>query len=99
VFQRALDEYLRALPEEKKKRTFILNCQRSIKGPLTADAIFDSIKQAEAKESKKTAKRVLRSVLRPVVLVLNDYYAIVDSLGTSLLFLGGAYCSTDLRPQ
>ncbi|KAF8521950.1 hypothetical protein BU17DRAFT_45376 [Hysterangium stoloniferum] len=80
AFQRALIEYLMGLPEKKRKRKFIVDCQRSIKGPLTADAIFESIKLTEAKSSQKTAKRVIRSALRPVVHVLKDYYSIVEAL-------------------
>ncbi|KAF8526673.1 hypothetical protein BU17DRAFT_40385 [Hysterangium stoloniferum] len=80
AFQRALKEYLMGLPVKKRKGKFIADCQSSIEGPLTADAIFESIKLTEAKSSQKTANRVIRRALRPVVHALKDYYSIIESL-------------------
>jgi hypothetical protein len=78
LFQRAIEEYLKGLPEKKRKRKFIVDCQRSTNGSITPEAIHDSIKKAEEKTSKQ---RSIRNALEPVVRVLKDYDCIIGTLG------------------
>jgi len=98
-FQCALEEYIKGLPEKKRKRKLIIDCQRrSTNGPITPDAIHDSIKKAEEKSSKRTSKRIIRNALGPVVHALKDYDGIIGTLGrfySFSIYLSFLTCSID----
>lgn len=81
----ALNEYIQGLPEKARKRKFILECQRSEKGVITANDIHQSIRKMEESKSQRSSKSVLRSVLSVVVRVMKDYEGVIQSLGVSLV--------------
>lgn len=81
----ALNEYIQGLPEKARKRKFILECQRSEKGVITANDINQSIQKMEESKSQRSSKSVLRSVLSVVVRVMKDYEGVIQSLGVSLV--------------
>lgn len=90
----ALDEYIQGLPEKARKRKFILECQRSDKGVITAGDIHQSIKRMEESKSLRSSKSVFRNVLSVVVRVMKDYEGVIQSLGMSLAVESGSKCIT-----
>ncbi|KAJ7349860.1 hypothetical protein DFH08DRAFT_742347 [Mycena albidolilacea] len=79
TFQRALGRYIASLPEKKTKRKFIVACCAATV-PITPESINEAIKQAEQKRSDRPGMKMARKILSPVIEVLKDYYAIIDTL-------------------
>lgn len=79
-----MDEYISGLPEKARKRKFILECQRSEKGAISANDIHQSIQRMEESKSLRSSKSVFRNVLSVVVRVMKDYDSVIQTLGMSL---------------
>ncbi|KAJ7762426.1 hypothetical protein DFH07DRAFT_411026 [Mycena maculata] len=76
AFQRALDSYIAGLPENKKKRKFIVACCAT-RTPVTPESINESLKQVE---QWQPARQMANKILRPVVDVLRNFDNIIDNL-------------------
>lgn len=48
--------------------------------PPTPEDIQESLHQTEARHAQKPLVKIMKRVLGPVVLVLKDYYGVVDTL-------------------
>ena len=79
IFQRALDQYIKALPEKRQKGKFFVACT-SGGDAITAESLHESLKRAE---EKKSSKSVIGKILTPVINVLKDYDGLINSLSQS----------------
>ncbi|KAJ6601324.1 hypothetical protein DFH09DRAFT_560440 [Mycena vulgaris] len=84
VFQRALDIYIKSLPEKKKhKAKFVATVRAWHASATTPESINESIKQAEEKNSSQAGRRIATKILNPVVNVLKSYDDIISSLASA----------------
>lgn len=81
-FNRALEEYIKRRGKKSKTPQFIADLQNSQKLPTKQD-VNNAMKQLEKDATDSAVTRNIRKILRPVITVLDDYSAVVDTMSNA----------------
>ena len=79
-FRRALDEYVQSRRKKSKTPAFIKEIQRP--GSLqTKEDVQKAMIDLDKSSTDRTSAKVARTTMKPVIRLLSDYSAVIDTLG------------------
>ncbi|KAF2455505.1 hypothetical protein BDY21DRAFT_349522 [Lineolata rhizophorae] len=79
-FRDAIDEFIQSYPKKKKLPQFLASYARGAPPSIRPEDVQSSIEAVEHVFSQKKSTRFVRATLDPIVVVLKDYTAVINSM-------------------